>query len=69
MVLTVHDSLTHECKKENQDRVIATIHNEMTRTIPGVTVPIPIDVKVGPSLGKMRKLTAKELDEIVKKNT
>jgi len=66
MVLTTHDSLTHEVKVEDQNKAIAIIYNEMTRPFPGLVVPLPVEIKVGPSLGKMKKLSHEELQEIVK---
>ncbi len=69
MVLTVHDSLAHECAIKNRDKVIAHIHREMTRQIPGIIVPITIDIKVGKSLGDMKKLTQEEVAKIVSENS
>lgn len=66
MVLTTHDSLTHEVKVEDQNRAIAIIHNEMTRPFPGLIVSLPVEIKVGSSLGKMKKLSKGELQAIVK---
>ena len=68
MVLTVHDSLAHECKEKDQNKVIATIYREMTRQIPGITVPIPVEIKVGKSLGNMKKLTQEEIKTILENN-
>ncbi len=66
MVLTTHDSLTHEVKVEDQNRAVAIIHNEMTRPFPGLVVPLPVEIKVGTSLGKMKGLSREEVLEIVK---
>lgn len=65
MVLTVYDSLTHECSEKDANKVIALIHQEMTRPMKGITVPLPIEVKIGKSLGSMKKLTPNELAKIV----
>ncbi|KKL89332.1 hypothetical protein LCGC14_1915810, partial [marine sediment metagenome] len=69
MVLTVYDSLTHEVKIEDTNRAIAVIHKEMTRPLPGITVGLPVEIKVGPSLGKLKKLSTEEVNEIVKEYT
>jgi len=67
MVLTVHDSLTHESAEKDKEKGIANIHREMTREMPGIKIPLPIDIKVGKSLGNMKKLTTEEIEEISRK--
>ena len=65
LVLQVHDSITSEARDENLNKTIQIMHREMTREIPGVTVPIDIEIKVGRSLGSQKKLSEEELAKIL----
>lgn len=67
MVMTIHDSLVHEALESRSEEAIAKIYWEMTRSIKGITVPIPVEVKVGKSLGDMKKLSREELAVILEK--
>ena len=56
MVLTVHDSLTVECPEHLVEQAVAIIRREMLAPMPGIKVPLDVDVKVGKSLGSMKVL-------------
>ncbi len=65
MIMQVHDSLVHECPKERANFAIANIYREMTRPLPGITIPLEAEIKVGDSLGSLKKLTSEQVQEIV----
>lgn len=65
MIMQTHDSLTHEVPVEKQEFAIASIYREMTRPIPGITIPLEVEMKVGSSLGSLKKLSKEEIAAIV----
>jgi DNA polymerase-1 len=56
MVLTVHDSLTVECPEHLVEQAVTIMRREMLTPMPGIKVPLDVDVKVGKSLGSMKVL-------------
>ncbi|TDI96949.1 MAG: hypothetical protein E2O29_01570 [Deltaproteobacteria bacterium] len=61
LVLTIHDSLCVEVKKEELDIVIKLVKTEMERPIPKINVSMVVDIKTGTRFGEMKKLKLEEI--------
>ena len=60
-ILTVHDSIVFECPNEELPILIKLVYKRMTDPIPGIIVPLDVEVEVGPNWAEVKEW--KELKE------
>jgi DNA polymerase-1 len=65
LVLTVHDSITTEVPHSQVPSAIRVIQREMLRPMPGITVPLEVELKTGTSLGNIEPFLHGELPGIL----
>jgi DNA polymerase-1 len=54
LVLPVHDSLVTEVRESDWKKAAEIMEREMTRAMPGIIVPLAVEVKYGKSLGNLK---------------
>lgn len=66
LVLPIHDSLLVECADSEISRVVVAMHKHMLKAIPGIDVPIEVEIKTGRALDTMKPLTKDAICAILK---